>query len=68
MLVYVDNIILKRNNKNFMRQLIDILSSEFSLKDLGQLHYYCGTKVRHFTIGISLFQNKYFQNKYIRTF
>lgn len=57
-MVYVDDIVLARNN------LADItktkhLSSHFKLKDMGKLKYFLGTEVARSKHGIVLCQRKY---------
>nr|XP_009793133.1 PREDICTED: uncharacterized protein LOC104240042 [Nicotiana sylvestris] len=45
------------NNDIFLEDLIKKLQSEFSLKDLGQLHYFLGLEVQYFPGGITTFQS-----------
>ena len=40
LLIYVNDIIVTWNYNNIINDLIRTLSSEFSLKDLGSLHYF----------------------------
>lgn len=47
MLIYVDDIILTSNNHIFIMNLVTKWSTEFSLKDLGALHYVLGVEVQH---------------------
>jgi hypothetical protein len=42
LLVYVDDIILTGNNLSLIQHIKDQLHQEFSIKDLGSLHYYLG--------------------------
>ncbi|KAJ9678616.1 hypothetical protein PVL29_020712 [Vitis rotundifolia] len=42
-----------------MSDLISTLSSEFSLKDLGSLHYFLGLEVKHLPNGLFVSQTKY---------
>lgn len=44
MLIYVDDIILTGSDSQDMENLITKLGSEFSLKDLGPLHYFLGVE------------------------
>ena len=62
MLVYVDDIIITRSNSSSLQQLITLLDSKFSLKDLGPLHYFLGIEVTELSDG-SLYLS---QQKYIR--
>ena len=59
LLVYVDDIIVTSNHSSSLSPLITKLSSEFSMKDLGPLHYFLGIQVSHFSDGIFLSQQKY---------
>ena len=62
MLAYVDDIIVTGNIPTFIKSLFTNLNSEFSLKDLGNLHYFLGIEVRPQPNG-ALFLT---QSKYIR--
>lgn len=62
MFIYVDDVIVTGNDKNIIDSLISTLSKEFSLKDLGQLHYFLGLEVRNFSRGIFVFQTKYIKD------
>ena len=57
-LLYVDNIILTRSNF-FLHEFISHISSEFSMKDLGPLHYFLGIQVIPTSAGMVLSQEKY---------
>ena len=46
MLVYVDDIIVTRNNPIFIKSVVTKLKTEFSLKDQGSLDYFMGIEVR----------------------
>uniref|UniRef100_A0A2N9HZL1 Integrase catalytic domain-containing protein n=1 Tax=Fagus sylvatica TaxID=28930 RepID=A0A2N9HZL1_FAGSY len=59
LLVYVDDIILTSNHTPSLNALISRLGSEFSMKDLGSLHYFLGIQVQPFVDGIFLSQQKY---------
>nr|XP_033513602.1 uncharacterized mitochondrial protein AtMg00810-like isoform X2 [Nicotiana tomentosiformis] len=59
MLIYIDDIVLTGNNDIFLEDLIKKLQSEFSLKDLGQLHYFLGLEVQYFPRGITISQSRY---------
>ena len=45
LLVYIDDILLMGNNSTVLHRLIQLLSSEFKLRDLGAVHYFLGIKV-----------------------
>lgn len=42
LLLYVDDVLLTRNSPKLVTQLIDCLSSKFSMNNLGSLHYFLG--------------------------
>jgi histone deacetylase 1/2 len=45
MLVYVDDFVLTGNDSSFVKSLIQQLSDQFSLKDMGPLNYFLGVEV-----------------------
>jgi len=59
LLVYVDDILLMGSNSLLLQRLIQLLSSEFKLRDLGSVYYYLGIEVTPTGIGLMLQQNKY---------
>ena len=60
LLVYVDDIIITRNNSLVISTLIFLLNKKFSLKDFGTLHYFLGIEVQHTENGgMLLSQEKY---------
>jgi histone deacetylase 1/2 len=58
LLVYVDDILLTGNNSAMLHHLIQLLSSEFKLRDLGVVHYYPGIEVQSTGMGLMLRQHK----------
>ena len=54
LLIYVDDIIITGSNTKFLQAFITQLNDVFSLKDLGQLHYFLGIKVKRDISGIYL--------------
>lgn len=44
-LVYVDDIIVTRNSSTHIQQFINLLTTRFSLKDMGELSYFLGLEV-----------------------
>lgn len=61
-LVYVDDIIITGSSDSAIRKTIDALSTKFSLKDLGDLHYFLGIQIHPSANGILLCQRKYLQS------
>jgi hypothetical protein len=59
LLVYVDDILLTGNNVVLLQRLIRLLSSEFKLRDLGDVHYFLGVEVQTTSMGLMLCQHKY---------
>jgi hypothetical protein len=45
LLVYIDDILLTCSNFVMLHRLIQLLSSEFKLRDLGAIHYFLGIEV-----------------------
>ena len=62
MLIYVDDIILTGNDDQSLHSLIKQLSSEFALKDLGDIHYFLGIEVHRHHNGITLSQGNYIKD------
>ena len=60
LLVYVDDIIITRNDSLVISILIFLLNQKFSLEDLSILHYFLGVEVQHTENGgMLLSQEKY---------
>jgi hypothetical protein len=59
LLVYVDNIIVASSSSAAVSVLLKDLAAEFTLKDLGDLHYFLGIQVKKKGNGIVLSQEKY---------
>lgn len=59
LLVYVDDLVITGSNKNFVESIIAKLGATFSLKDMGQLHFFLGMEVIPTTAGLFLSQHKY---------
>ena len=55
-LLYVDDIILTAFSDELRKSIITLLSSEFAMKDLGQLSYFLGIVVTHHAGGLFLSQ------------
>jgi hypothetical protein len=59
LLVYVDDILLTGSNSFLLQRLIQLLSSEFKLRDLGSVHYFLGIEVQSTSMGLMLRHHKY---------
>jgi len=59
LLVYVDDILLTGSNSTMLHRLIQLLSSEFKLRDLGVVHYFLRIEVQPTAMGLMLRQHKY---------
>jgi hypothetical protein len=59
LLLYVDDIILTASTDALRRSLMDSLSSEFAMKDLGSVNYFLGISVVRHPGGLFLSQRKY---------
>jgi histone deacetylase 1/2 len=59
LLIYVDDIIVTGSNTIFLEAFIKQLNVVFSLKDLGNLHYFLGIEVHRDASGMYLKQSKY---------
>ncbi|XP_070677804.1 uncharacterized protein [Malus domestica] len=53
LLVYVDDLVLTGNNTSLLSMFIQALANRFSVKDLGNLHYFLGVEVRHGFVSFS---------------
>ncbi|CAL2270230.1 unnamed protein product [Prunus armeniaca] len=58
-LVYVDDILVTGSSPSACQQVIQHLSSQFPVKDLGPLHYFLGLQVTRKDRGLFLNQTKY---------
>jgi histone deacetylase 1/2 len=67
LLLYIDDIILTACSTVLLRQLTDRLRAEFSIKDLGPLHYFLGVEVVRRADGFFLHQHKYVHELLERT-
>jgi len=52
LLIYVDDILLTGNNFTMLHRLIQLLSSEFKLRDLDAVHYFLGIEVQSTAMGL----------------
>jgi hypothetical protein len=59
LIVYVDGIVLTRNDDGEIQNLKQSLANEFEIKDLGSLKYFLGIEVARSKHGIFISQRKY---------
>jgi hypothetical protein len=59
LLIYVDDIIVTSSSDSAISALLRTLSTDFALKDLGDLHYFLGLEVHKHSNGLLLIQEKY---------
>jgi hypothetical protein len=59
LLVYVNDILLTGSNSIMLHHLIQLLSSDLKLRDLGTVHYFLGIEVQSTSMGLMLRQHKY---------
>jgi histone deacetylase 1/2 len=57
--VYVDDIIVASSSVDATKVLLKDLEKEFSLKDLGELHYFLDIEVKKTSEGLLLSQQRY---------
>ncbi|KAM1502979.1 hypothetical protein COP2_028602 [Malus domestica] len=62
LLLYVDDIIITSSSPDAIQQVIDSLTFEFDLKDLGDLHYFLGIQITRTSNGVFLSQTKYIKD------
>uniref|UniRef100_A0A6N2N1K4 Reverse transcriptase Ty1/copia-type domain-containing protein n=1 Tax=Salix viminalis TaxID=40686 RepID=A0A6N2N1K4_SALVM len=67
LLVYVDDIIITGSDSNAIHKVIRSLTTEFKIKDLGDLHYFFGIQISHTHIGLFMSQSKYIQDLLLKT-
>ncbi|XP_022024816.1 uncharacterized mitochondrial protein AtMg00810-like [Helianthus annuus] len=59
LLLYVDDIVLTASSTLLLHSIIQTLSREFAISDLGALHYFLGIKVSRHSHGLFLSQSQY---------
>jgi hypothetical protein len=59
LLFYVDDILLTGSHSYFLTSVIDALTQEFDMKDLGTLTYFLGLQVSYSSSGLFVSQSKY---------
>ena len=62
LIVYVDDIILTRDDTREVERLKKVLATKFEVKDLGQMRYCLGMEIARSRKGISISQRKYVLN------
>ena len=67
LLVYVDDLVLTGNDSSFVQSIIQQLGAKFSLKDMGNLHYFLGVEVIPTRAGLFLSQHKYVRDLLSKT-
>ncbi|XP_048614956.1 uncharacterized mitochondrial protein AtMg00810-like, partial [Brassica napus] len=59
LLLYVDDMLITRNNSSVMETFLDELSKQLKMKDLGQMHYFLGIQATFHAKGLFLNQQQY---------
>ena len=55
----MDDILITGKNSTIISQFIEKLGTQFSMKDLGNLHYFLGVEANYANGGLYLSQTKY---------
>ena len=64
LVVYVDDLLMTRNNESYIASIKKYLKKIFEMKDMGHLHYYFGIEVTQHPKYIFLSQKKYVGENY----
>ena len=59
LLLYVDDMVITRNNMTLVQSLLDALKKQFRMKDMGSLSYFIGIQAHFTPTGLFLNQEKY---------
>jgi len=59
LLFYVDDILLTRSTPTLVTSFIQLLSREFTMKDLGLVHHFLGIEIPQTSSGLHLSQSHY---------
>ena len=59
LLLYVDDILLIGSSTTLVSTFIQLLSSEFAMKDLGQIHHFLGIEISQTSNGLHMSQSHY---------
>jgi hypothetical protein len=62
LLIYVDDIIITASDPAAITELLKLLSVDFAVKELGDLHYFLGVEVNKVEAGLLLSQKRYILN------
>lgn len=58
LLIYVADVLITRNNNQFIISLLEKFNHEFAIKDLDSLHYFLGVEFKYFDEKVFLSQHK----------
>ena len=58
----MDDLVITSNNLCFVSEIVAQLGNRFSLKDMGQLHFFLGMEVISMKFGLFLSQHKYIRD------
>jgi hypothetical protein len=67
LLIYVNDIIIVSSVPTAIDELLQLLSTNFAIKDLGKLHYFLGIEVIPVKDGLLLSQQRYIQDLLSKT-
>jgi len=67
LLIYVDDIIIVSSVPTAIDELLQLLSTDFAVKDLGKLHYFLGIEVIPVKDGLLLSQQRYIRDLLSKT-
>ena len=67
LLLYVDDIIITGSASAAILQVIQALTTEFDITDLGSLHYFLGIQITHTSTGLFLSQSKYVEDLLLKS-
>ncbi|KAF2318762.1 hypothetical protein GH714_010522 [Hevea brasiliensis] len=59
LLIYVDDMLLTGSSMALVQNFLQVLSKEFSMKDLGPLHHFLGIQIQSTDSGLQLNQTRY---------
>lgn len=67
LLLYADDIIITRSASGAITQVINALTTEFDIKDLGLLHYFLGIQITRAATSLFLSQTKYIKDLLVKS-